>query len=55
MTSYVKGMIEDFPAKLEGEGGVPWTGKMFTVDAKSKRLDDERARIFHTFVMKGMF
>ena len=49
MTSYVKGMIKDFPAKLEGEGrSVPWAGKMFSVDAKLKRLDDERAKIFHT-------
>jgi hypothetical protein len=55
MTDYVKGMIEDFPAKLEGEGSVPWTGNMFSVDAKSKLLDVERAKIFHTFVMKGMF
>ena len=29
--------------------------KFFLVDLKSKQLDDERARIFHTFVMKGMF
>jgi hypothetical protein len=28
---------------------------MFSVDAKLKRLDDKRAKIFHTFVMKGMF
>jgi hypothetical protein len=55
MTSYVKGMVEDFPTKLEGEGAVPWSGKLYTVDLKSKRLDDERERIFHTFVMKGMF
>ena len=54
-TNYVKGMIDDFPAKLEGEGAIPWTGKLFTVDKKSKRLEDERAKIFHTFVMKGMF
>jgi hypothetical protein len=55
MTNYVKAMIDDFPVKLEGIGTFPWTNKLFTVDPKSKKLDDERARIFHTFVMKGMF
>lgn len=55
MTNYVKSMIEDFPAKLEGIGTFPWTTKLFTVDTTSKKLDVERARIFHTFVMKGMF
>ena len=54
-TNYVKGMVANFPAKLEGEGAIPWTPKLFAVDNKSKRLDDERATIFHTFVMKGMF
>ena len=55
MTNYVKSMVEDFPAKIEGVGTFPWTNKLFIVDPKSKRLDDERARMFHTFVMKGMF
>ena len=55
MTKYVKSMIEDFPSKLEGIGTFPWTNKLFTVDSKSKKLDDERAKILHTFVMKGMF
>jgi hypothetical protein len=55
MTKYVKSMVEDFPLKLTGVGMFPWTNKLFTVDPKSKTLDDERASIFHTFVMKGMF
>jgi hypothetical protein len=55
MTKYVKMMVEDFPLTLTGTGMFPWTNKLFTVDPKSKRLDDERTSIFHTFVMKGMF
>ena len=55
MTKYVKSMVEDFPLTLNGTGMFPWTNKLFTVDPKSKRLDDERTSIFHTFVMKGMF
>ncbi|KAI2506113.1 Reverse transcriptase (RNA-dependent DNA polymerase) [Fragilaria crotonensis] len=55
MTKYVKTMVEDFPLTLSGTGAFPWTNKLFIVDPKSKRLDEERASIFHTFVMKGMF
>ena len=55
MTKYVKAKIEDFPMKLEGKSTCPWTNKLFTVDAKLKKLDEERARVFHTFVMKEMF
>jgi hypothetical protein len=55
MTKYVKSMVNDFPEMLEGKGTFPWTNKLFTVDNKSKKLDDKRAAIFHTFVMKGMF
>lgn len=55
MTNYVKSMIADFPAKLERGGTFPWTNKLFTVDNKSKKLDNERADMFHTFVMKAMF
>jgi len=55
MTKYVKSMINDFPDKLEGVGKFPWTDKLFTVDTKSKKLEHEKAKIFHTFVMKGMF
>lgn len=55
MTQYVKTMVEDFPLKLTGTGMFPWSNKLFTVDPKSKKLDDERTSIFHTFVMKGMF
>jgi hypothetical protein len=56
MTPYVKSMIEDFPDKLSGKTMTPWNENLFKVDPTSKRLvDSERAKIFHTFVMKGMF
>jgi hypothetical protein len=55
MTAYVKAMVKDFPEKLEGSGKFPWTEKLFKVDSASKQLSPERAKIFHTFVMKGMF
>jgi len=55
MTPYVKSMIEDFPDELNGKSKTPWNENLFKVDTTSKQLDPERARVFHTFVMKGMF
>jgi hypothetical protein len=55
MTAYVKSMVKDFPVKLEGSGKFPWTEKLFKVDPTAKKLSPERAKVFHTFVMKGMF
>ena len=55
MTKYVKSMVDEFPNPLKETGMYPWTNSLFNVDPKSKKLDDERASIFHTFVMKGMF
>jgi hypothetical protein len=55
MTAYVKSMIKDFPEKLTGTGKFPWTEKLFKVDEESKKLNPDQAKIFHTFVMKGMF
>ena len=46
MTNYIKGIIEDFLAKLEGKGAMPWTAKLFTVNKQSKQLDDKRAKKF---------
>ena len=55
MTAYVKGMVNDFPEQLTGKGKVPWTENLFKVDPESKKLKPDKAKIFHTFVMKGMF
>jgi hypothetical protein len=55
MTAYVKSMIKDFPENLDGSGKFPWTEKLFKVDEESKKLKPDQAKIFHTFVMKGMF
>jgi hypothetical protein len=55
MRDYVKGMIEEFPAKLTGQTATPWTERLMKIDKTSKKLDAERAGTFHTFVMKAMF
>ena len=55
MVDYIKGIIKDFPGKLEGIVKCPWTAKLFTVDENAKALFDKERTIFHTFVMKCMF
>jgi hypothetical protein len=55
MTLYVKSMIADFPVALSGKERFPWNENLFKVDDSSKLLDAEKSKIFHTFVMKGMF
>ena len=55
MRDYVKSMIEEFPEKLTGKTAVPWTERLMKIDKTAKKLDVERAGIFHTFVMKAMF
>ena len=55
MTDYVKSMIQEFPEELTGKVKSPWNTNLFHVDPKSKLLDETRSKVFHTFVMKGMF
>ena len=55
MTDYTKKMVGEFPEKMREGVKCPWTEKLFKVDEKSKPLERERAKLFHTFVMKGMF
>ena len=56
MVDYTKKLIQDFPYELRGQSmNCPWTEKLFKVDQTSPVLDEKRKKIFHTFVMKGMF
>jgi hypothetical protein len=55
MTQYVSKMIEEFPEKLSGNNKCPWNKNLFCVNETSPKLSQEKAKIFHTFVMKGMF
>jgi hypothetical protein len=55
MTYYAKSMCEDFPEKLTGKTKGPWNENLFKVDETAKKLDAEKAKVFHTFVMRGMF
>ena len=55
MTQYVSKMINKFPERLSGNTKCPWSKNLFRVDETSPKLSQEKAKIFHTFVMKGMF
>jgi hypothetical protein len=55
MTPYIKSMIEEFPDKLSGKTKMPWNENLFKVHPTLKHIKTEQAKVFHTFVMKGMF
>jgi len=55
MTEYVKAMVKEFPYEIKGKGKFPWNDSLFKVDEDSKKLELGRSKVFHTFVMKGMF
>jgi hypothetical protein len=55
ITTYVKFMIEESPDKLSGKTKMPWNENLFRGDHNWKHLKTEQAKVFHTFVMKGMF
>jgi hypothetical protein len=55
MTSYTKKMLEDFPNKFKGKNKCPWSKNLFKVDEASNKLPQDQVKIFHTFMMKGMF
>jgi hypothetical protein len=55
MTNYVKCIIDEFPVELTGVTKCPWNENFLKIDSNAKKLNKEKARIFHTFVMKYMF
>jgi hypothetical protein len=39
MREYVSAMLDEFPYKLKGSVTVPWSDKLFKVDATQKKLE----------------
>jgi hypothetical protein len=48
-------MIDNFPETISGNTKCPWSETLFQVEETSPKLSQEKAKNFHTFVMKGMF
>ena len=55
MVYYIQGMVKYFPYEVKTTTIAPWNESLFKVDKRSKRLDEERRGVFHTFFMKCMF
>ena len=55
MRYYFDVMIKEFPYEMKSKVAGPWTEKLMNIDKSAKALNDERKKIFHTFVMKAMF
>jgi hypothetical protein len=54
MKDYVKGMIEDFPERVENST-YPWNDNLFKVDETATKLSKQKQELFHTFVAKRCF
>jgi len=55
MSTYIDRMISEYPAQLTGVSKCPWTDSLYRVDQSLPLLQENKAKAFHTFVMKGMF
>jgi hypothetical protein len=55
MVYYIKGMLEDFPYPIGPAKATPWTEKLLKVQKDAPKLEEERRKVFHTYVMKSMF
>ena len=55
MKYYIENMVKEFPYELNEKAKSPWNDKLFKVNNETKKLDEKRKAIFHTYVMKAMF
>ena len=54
MTDYIKQMVNEFPYAIT-KTMVSWNENLFKVNENESTLNEEKKKVFHTFVMKGMF
>jgi hypothetical protein len=55
MVYYIKGMIADFAYPIGPTNVTRWTEKLLKVQKDAPKLEEERHKVFHTYVMKAMF
>ena len=55
MVEYMTKIVDEFPFPLSKSVPTPAAENIFQVDETSPLLDQERAEIFHTFVVKALF
>ena len=48
-------MVEELPETLSSKGKAPWNKSLFKVCEKSPILIKEKAEVFYSFMMKGIF
>jgi hypothetical protein len=55
MVYHIRGMLENFPYPIGPAKATPWTEKLLKVQKDVPKLEEERRKVFHTYVMKSMF
>ena len=55
MKYFNKGILEELPCEIKATQKTPWTERLLKIQEGAKKFDEERRRIFHTYLMKRMF
>ena len=55
MVEYVQKIIEDFPEEISTAAKTPAAEHLFKVNDEAKKIDEERAEIFHMTIAKCLF
>ena len=55
MSDYIKGTIKDFPEDCTKPVNTPATTHQFEVNEQQTKLDQDKAKLFHTYVVKLLF
>ena len=55
MKIYMKEILDEFPMEIKGEVSTPASLFLFNVNPEAKKIEEERARAFHTAVAKLLF
>ena len=52
---YIDNMVQEFLEELNSEGKIPCYNSLFKANTKSPELDTEKAKSFHSFMIKEIF
>ena len=55
MVCYKDNIVEEFSEELNSKGKGPWNESLLKINTKSPTLNTEKAKLFHSFIMKEIF
>ena len=55
MEYQIDNIAQEFPEELSSKGKALWNDSLFKASTKSPILDAEKAKLFHSFIIKDIF